>query len=246
MTLANNMNLVSNINLSMENFDFKNKWNECVPHLKNLMSLDNVKKDLLLIRTVATCKFQLIDFPLPLPPLVHVIIDLPNLYKNFSELKKKWDKPIDTESVNANYEIFTETFSGQEEMIINVVSLLERAGYSANLENHSTQKLSDFFIANPLKIEWYIVPHFCVPWNDCFSYKLAQLVCPEEKWSYRQMFDQTGNEVHCTVINENGKKCFDILLWYEGGSLDDNWVLEKPTFLKSPFEKITFFEKKTF
>jgi hypothetical protein len=92
--------------------------------------------------------------------------------------------------------------------------------------------LQQFFNWETLKHEIgsYVLHNGCFDWAPTFELELAKLVEPHEKWSVRE-----GSH-HCTVINSDESRVFDLNYWALTGSrydrfIDEEQVEEKDTTL---------------
>lgn len=156
-----------------------------------------------------------------LPPCVSIISNVDRIYQDYENLKPKlnrWNKAIDTKTINEDWTIFVSIFSVEEETIIDCVNLLDHAGYSGFLKNanmdHSSKVLSAYYSDHPVSIYWYCVPAGCEIWNEMFGLELARLVAPNQEWKTKLILSNDG-ESHITVTD--GLHYFDLLDWYEGG-----------------------------
>lgn len=103
-----------------------------------------------------------------------------------------------------------------------IILVLEEYNKTANEDDYTFCIVKDiylrrFFTWDLVKydIESYVLYHSCFTWAPTFELTLAKLVCPNETWKIRK------GKNHCTVINIDQTKIFDLLYWTCDGRLEN-------------------------
>ena len=108
-----------------------------------------------------------------------------------------------------------------------VYTLLERAGYwdwiraKEPKAKHDLMQLATYFSLTLTNANWYVVPHYCRPWNCEVGILLAQCMhygdAHENDWNVVDVEEEEAandDDVgHCSVYSPSRDIYFDLLAW---------------------------------
>lgn len=190
--------------------------------IQNLTNLENVRLNLKIISMIVD---KLLEGSLPselptlnykLPPCTY-LLGKNGIYTLDSDLKDLSIKHTFLKDPLITWEDFEKLLyrdmNPREVWTIETEILLQSSGYRSWLDgrSHSISHLETYYANDPSRLEWYILPHLCRPWNEIALY-LACLSEPDEKWILIDDEGETdeGDHAHSTVVNNSRSRCFDL------------------------------------
>lgn len=207
------------------NFDFEQHWNTmCVPFLTHEKLQIKIQDAVEIIHnSIWTQKDYQYVYDYTLPPCIALLSQellLSSYTQTLNELFAKYHfdgSNLNSEDLRLHIHLaHSWLLPAMDQFILELEIIFRRVGFRYWLDVRaevpfSIEALKVYYAKTRTAIHWYVLPHFCRPWNQLFSLTLAQLIYPSH--SYLTVENNLNNDDHCTVYSHTNQQYFDILAY---------------------------------